>query len=348
MTRDELTARHALYYDTCYLDVIFASTPKESSQPHKDLNYRTQAPTDHFAPPRPSGFVSRIRRSPSQGIVRKRPACHLHGPVTRETQRHPNGAKMAKEKGEKRKAKGGGDAGGESKRAKKKARGKKNVEPPAKPKDKAVDVTQAFVHGGDIKELGKGADNPFTADALAARYKEEGKTVNVDKGFNFANLVTDAKGASFSLLGGAGDTAPAPSAFGEPTGGGSVAKRRRDDPDEKNFEPVEPAEPEEPEEELTEEEREALIRKWAEEGAKKAEEFQKGKTAEELYWLIMGITPEVVEEAKAFVRPFDTEEEMIRDWEEKREGWREDFKRRHRDAMRRQKRNRQGGDKFHL
>ena len=32
MTRDELTARHALYYDTCYLDVIFASTPKESSQ----------------------------------------------------------------------------------------------------------------------------------------------------------------------------------------------------------------------------------------------------------------------------------------------------------------------------
>ena len=258
---------------------------------------------------------------------------------------------MAKEKGEKRKAKGGGDAGGESKRAKKKARGKKNVEPPAKPKDKAVDVTQAFVHGGDIKELGKGADNPFTADALAARYKEEGKTVNVDKGFNFANLVTDAKGASFSLLGGAGDTAPAPSAFGEPTGGGSVAKRRRDDPDEKNFEPVEPKEPKEPkepEEELTEEEREALIRKWAEEGAKKAEEFQKGKTAEELYWLIMGITPEVVEEAKAFVRPFDTEEEMIRDWEEKREGWREDFKRRHRDAMRRQKRNRQGGDKFHL
>ena len=71
------------------------------------------------------------------------------------------------------------------------------------------------------------------------------------------------------------------------------------------------------EEELTEEEREALIRKWAEEGAKKAEEFQKGKTAEELYWLIMGITPEVVEEAKAFVRPFETEEEMIRDWEEK-------------------------------
>ena len=157
MTRDELTARHALYYDTCYLDVIFAATPKESpKEPHKDLKYRTQAPTDHFAPPRPSGFVSRIRRSPSQGTVRKRPACHLHGPVTRETQRHPNGAKMAKEKGEKRKAKGGGDAGGESKRAKKKARGKKNVEPPAKPKDKAVDVTQAFVHGGDIKELGKG------------------------------------------------------------------------------------------------------------------------------------------------------------------------------------------------
>ena len=43
----------------------------------------------------------------------------------------------------------------------------------------------------------------------------------------------------------------------------------------------------------------------------------------------------------------ETEEEMIQDWMSKRDGWREDFKRKHRDALRRQKRNRQGGDKFY-
>ena len=213
-----------------------------------------------------------------------------------------------------------------------------------KPKERAVDVTQAFVHGGDIKELAKGADNPFTADALAKRYKEEGKTVNVDKGFNFANLVTDAAGASFSLLGGAGDTVPTTSAFGAPTAGASVADRlRRDGPDEKKSAPA-PVEPE-PEEES--EDREAAIERLAEERAKKAAEFQRGKTAEEVRWLIMGITPEVVESAKSFVRPFETEEEMIQDWMSKRDGWREDFKRKHKDALRRQKRNRQGGDKFY-
>ena len=121
----------------------------------------------------------------------------------------------------KRGKRGGGDEGNEPKRPMKKARGKTEPEP-VKPKEKAVDVTQAFVHGGDIKELAKGADNPFTADALAKRYKEEGKTMNVDKGFNFADLVTDAAGASFSLLGGAGDTVPTTSAFGEPTAGGSI------------------------------------------------------------------------------------------------------------------------------
>ena len=124
MTRDELTARHALYYDTCYLDVISRIHPQKSSkEPHKDLNYRTQAPTDHFAPPPTFGF--RIAH-PSLALTRhctERPACQLHGPVTRETQRHPNGAKMAKEKGEKRKAKGGGDAGGESKAQPRRRRG---------------------------------------------------------------------------------------------------------------------------------------------------------------------------------------------------------------------------------
>ena len=247
----------------------------------------------------------------------------------------------------KRGKRGGGDEGNEPKRPMKKARGKTEPEP-VKPKEKAVDVTQAFVHGGDIKELAKGADNPFTADALAKRYKEEGKTVNVDKGFNFADLVTDAAGASFSLLGGAGDTMPTTSAFGEPTAGGSIAKRfRRDGPDEKKSAPAPaPVEPE-PEEELTAEEREAAIERLAEERAKKAAEFQRGKTEEEVRWLIMGITPEVVESAKSFVRPFDTEEEMIQDWMSKRDGWREDFKRKHKDALRRQKRNRQGGDKFY-
>ena len=72
----------------------------------------------------------------------------------------------------KRGKRGGGDEGNAPKRPKKKARGKAEPEP-VKPKEKAVDVTQAFVHGGDIKELAKGADNPFTADALAKRYKEE-------------------------------------------------------------------------------------------------------------------------------------------------------------------------------
>ena len=37
----------------------------------------------------------------------------------------------------------------------------------------------------------------------------------------------------------------------------------------------------------------------------------------------------------------------IQDWMSKRDGWREDFKRKHKDALRRQKRNRQGGDKFY-
>ena len=131
-----------------------------------------------------------------------------------------------------------------------------------------------------------------------------------------------------------------------PTAGGSIAKRfRRDGPDEKKSAPAPaPVEPE-PEEEL--EDREAAIERLAEERAKKAAEFQRGKTAEEVHWLIMGITPEVVESAKSFVRPFETEAEMIQVWMSKRDGWREDIKRKHRDALRRQKRNRQGGDKFY-
>ena len=84
-------------------------------------------------------------------------------------------------------------------------RGKKDGEgtkPPAEKKRSVLDVTELFVKGGDIKDLGRRATGAFTADALEKRYKHEGTTVDVDKNFSFKNLVTETGGGgSFSLFG---------------------------------------------------------------------------------------------------------------------------------------------------
>ena len=52
---------------------------------------------------------------------------------------------------------------------------------------------------------------------------------------------------------------------------------------------------------------------------------------------LMGITPEIVEEAKSFVNPYKNDEEMLKDWYPKRDAWREDYKKKRRAAMRRKK-----------
>ena len=52
---------------------------------------------------------------------------------------------------------------------------------------------------------------------------------------------------------------------------------------------------------------------------------------------LMGITPEIVEEAKSFVNPYKNDEEMLNDWYPKRDAWQEDYKKKRRAAMRRKK-----------
>lgn len=81
--------------------------------------------------------------------------------------------------------------------------GNGNGAPP--PLNTAQDITELFVGGGDIKKLGRAVTGPFTAQVLAARYKEEGATVRVDPTFQFKDLVLDTQGATWSLgLGGGG------------------------------------------------------------------------------------------------------------------------------------------------
>ena len=126
-------------------------------------------------------------------------------------------------------------------------RGKKDGEgtkPPAEKKRSVHDVTELFVKGGDIKDLGRRATGAFAADALEKRYKHEGTTVDVDKNFSFKDLVTEAGGGgSFSLFGalgggedagvakadaeGAREDDKTPSAADARGGGGSAEQRLR-------------------------------------------------------------------------------------------------------------------------
>ena len=72
---------------------------------------------------------------------------------------------------------------------------------PVKPQS-VHDISELFVNGGDLKSLGRASTGPFTADALQARYKHVGKTVDVDKNFDFKTLVTQHGGGGRSACSG--------------------------------------------------------------------------------------------------------------------------------------------------
>ena len=253
-------------------------------------------------------------------------------------------------------------------------RGKKDGEgnkPPAEKKRSVRDVTELFVKGGDIKDLGRRATGAFTADALEKRYKHEGTTVNVDKNFSFKDLVTETGGGgSFSLFGalaeggGAGvaktdadgtreDEKP-PSAADARVGGGAagVAGDGAGAPSTLRGAGDSLA----PESETSEAERlraAAFARRAAAVAAAQSArdsglvkpragrgnggDRDGGGDTASAYAAGMGIGPGILDAARAFRRPFATEAAMVEAWHATRDDAREEYKRRRRQALRRQK-----------
>ena len=254
-------------------------------------------------------------------------------------------------------------------------RGKKDGEgtkPPAEKKRSVHDVTELFVKGGDIKDLGRRATGAFAADALEKRYKHEGTTVDVDKNFSFKDLVTEAGGGgSFSLFGalgggedagvakadaeGAREDDKTPSAADARGGGGSAGgagdgaaapSTSRGAGDAIASDSKQPSE--------AERLRAAAVARRAaavaaaqrarDSGLVRARKTRGGdgdgdgdKERASSYASVLGIGPGILEAARAFRRPFATESDMVEAWHATRDDAREEYKRRRRQALRRQK-----------
>ena len=260
-------------------------------------------------------------------------------------------------------------------------RGKTNGEatkPPAEKKRSVRDVTELFVKGGDIKDLGRRATGAFTADALEKRYKHEGTTVDVDKNFSFKDLVTETGGGgSFSLFGalaGGGGTGVAktdadatreeekqPTAADARVGGGAAggAGVGAGAPSTSKGAGDSIA----PESVLSEAERvraAAVARRAAAvTAAQRARDLGLVRTragrrgvgdgdgdggTSSAHAVVLGIGPGILEAARAFRRPFATEAAMVEAWHATRDDAREDYKRRRRQALRRQKSLRGSGE----
>ena len=254
-------------------------------------------------------------------------------------------------------------------------RGKKDGEgtkPPAEKKRSVHDVTELFVKGGDIKDLGRRATGAFTADALEKRYKHEGTTVDVDKNFSFKNLVTETGGGgSFSLFGasakgedtdvaktdadGAREEGKHPSAA-DARGGGGAAGGAGDGagaPSTSGGAGDGIAPDSEPSD--AERLRAAAVarRAAAVAAARRARDSglvipragrgfvsgdgdgDGGKASASA--AVLGIGPEILDAARAFRRPFATEAAMVEAWHATRDDAREEYKRRRRQALRRRK-----------
>ena len=254
-------------------------------------------------------------------------------------------------------------------------RGKKDGEgtkPPAEKKRSVHDVTELFVKGGDIKDLGRRATGAFAADALEKRYKHEGTTVDVDKNFSFKDLVTEAGGGgSFSLFGalgggedagvakadaeGAREDDKTPSAADARGGGGSAGgagdgaaapSTSRGAGDAIASDSKQPSE--------AERLRAAAVARRAaavaaaqrarDSGLVRARKTRGGDgdgdgdaARASSYASVLGIGPGILEAARAFRRPFATEAAMVEAWHATRDDAREEYKRRRRQALRRQK-----------
>jgi hypothetical protein len=256
-------------------------------------------------------------------------------------------------------------------------RGKKDGEgtkPPAEKKRSVHDVTELFVKGGDIKDLGRRATGAFAADALEKRYKHEGTTVDVDKNFSFKDLVTEAGGGgSFSLFGalgggedagvakadaeGAREDDKTPSAADARGGGGSAGgagdgaaapSTSRGAGDAIASDSNQPSE--------AERLRAAAVARRAaavaaaqrarDSGLVRARKTRGGDgdgdgdgdaARASSYASVLGIGPGILEAARAFRRPFATESDMVEAWHATRDDAREEYKRRRRQALRRQK-----------
>ena len=249
-------------------------------------------------------------------------------------------------------------------------RGKKDGEgtkPPAEKKRSVLDVTELFVKGGDIKDLGRRATGAFTADALEKRYKHEGTTVDVDKNFSFKNLVTETGGGgSFSLFGasakggdadvaktdadGAREEGKHPSAA-DARGGGGAAGGAGDGagaPSTSGGAGDGIAPDSEPSD--AERLRAAAVarRAAAVAAARRARDsglvipragrgFVSGDGEASASAAVLGIGPGILDAARAFRRPFATEAAMVEAWHATRDDAREEYKRRRRQALRRRK-----------
>ena len=247
---------------------------------------------------------------------------------------------------------------------------------PVKPQS-VHDISELFVNGGDLKSLGRASTGPFTADALQARYKHVGKTVDVDKNFDFKTLVTQhGGGGSFSLFGGTGG-----GDGGDATSGQKVpaAESRGGDRRDDKSTDTRPSTSNSDEgvavggntctgaTETTTTTRETLKhaslarRAAAVEAAGRARRVrlaclrdffcEKEKSSidanaaaakqfamTQTHARVFGIQkPDILAAAKQFRRQFATEQEMVEAWHAKKETQRESYKKKRRQALRRNK-----------
>jgi hypothetical protein len=166
--------------------------------------------------------------------------------------------------------------------------------------------------------------------------KEEGATVNVDKSFQFKDLVLDAEGATWSMFGGGvGDDA---GGDGDGAGGGDgdgeafVIETRRQPARRAAPSPAAVAAAAAAAERSYKRMRQNAVAAAARVAATPVTRLQ-----------VMGLTEELLGYGRGFVRVAKTEDEMVETWHQARDGARDDYKRRRRQALRHQKTNRTGG-----
>ena len=212
-----------------------------------------------------------------------------------------------------------------------------------------VDIGDLFVSGGDLKSMGRAVTGPFTAEALAARYKETGATVAVDPTFDFKDLVLDTQGATWSLGGGetgdaVGGAGPGKSVDAKTTTNPATAAGAESRDDVVNLGGGEG------ENGGMGGDGNGCIQDSAEAAAAARRVRAKAvacarRAASDAVdaWSVMGLSPAVLEYGRGFVRAAPSEEEMVEEWHKSRDAAREDYKRRRRQALRNQKTNRTGG-----
>jgi|MDSY01.1.fsa_nt_gb hypothetical protein len=237
---------------------------------------------------------------------------------------------------------------------------------PEKPKS-VHNINDLFVAGGDIKYLGRKTTGPFTADVLQARYKHEGTTVDVDKAFDFKSLVTETGGGgSFSLFGtlggdgkesgdvpgtkksaadaegksrkGGGPPGDGPSTSVDDTGMEGDTHTIRDIADARTADTLKAAAVKRRAAAVSAAVRAREMRLKASREAKGNDESGNNASDARLAGLILGIQkPDIINAAKRWVRPYKTEQEMVEQWHRTKEDNREEYKRKRRQALRRQK-----------